>query len=284
MHAAACQRAEIAPADAALGAALDGPIAALLGELSVADLPVDEMVAQFASLSADFENNRELVTRSLARLWIDAAGETIGRVAGAIADVEAALLRMAPEVVEELAVRGLPLREQWEARGPGMLATIARLTDAAVVPESAEVVVVAPYAGGHGMAHPAQNRVTFEAVLVNPHAELPETVRMAWLVSQLNADLPRFADVLPGARGAAAFRVAMLAPALAAGETVELMRCDEAMLDAAIEAWRLRDALPADAASRVWAWWSTWFEGKGNWAVAVAALAEMLNGDAEPPV
>ncbi len=276
MHAAACHCAGIAAADSALGEALDGPVAALLGEIAVGGLPVDEMIAQFASLSADFENNRELVTRALARLWIDTSEETVGRVAGGIADVEAALMRMAPEIVEELAVRGLPLRQQWEARGPGMLVTIARLTDAAVVPEAAEIVVVAPYAGGHGLAHPAQNRVTFEAVLVNPHAELPETVRMAWLVAQLNADLPRFADVLPGARGAAAFRVAMLAPALAAGEAVELTRCDEAMLDAAIDAWRLRDALPADAASRVWAWWSAWVEGKSNWPVAVAALAGLL--------
>ena len=281
MHAAACQRAGIAAADPALAAALDGPATALFGEIADGGLPVDDMVAQFASLSADYENNRELVTRALARLRIDPVETTVGRVAGAIADVEAALRRASPEIVEELAVRGGPIREQWEARGPGMLRELGRLTDATVVPESGEIVVVAPYAGGHGLAHAAQNRVTFEAVLVNPHPDLPETARLAWLVAQLNSDLPRFADVLPGGallggRGPAAFRVAMLAPALAAGEAVELTRCDEAMLDAAIDAWRLRDEVPADAASRVWAWWNAWLDRSTKWPVAVAALAELL--------
>jgi hypothetical protein len=276
MHAVACHRAGIAAADSALAAALDEPLAALVGELADGGLPVDDLVAQFASLSADYENNRELVTRSLARLRIDPVETTVGRVAGGIADVEAALRRASPEIVEELAVRGGPIREQWEARGPGMLRELGRLTDAEIAPESGEVVIVAPYAGGHGIAHAAQNRVTFEAVLVNPHAELPETARLAWLVAQLSADLPRFADVLPGHRGAAAFRVAMLAPALAAGEAVELTRCDEATLDAAIDAWRLRDEVPADAASRVWAWWNAWLDRSEKWPVAVAALAGLL--------
>jgi hypothetical protein len=276
MHAVACQNAGIAAADPQLAAALHDPAAALVTEIKNAHWPFDAVLAQLAGLSSEFENNRELVTRGVSRLQIKPTETSINRVAGAIADVEAALRRHRPEIVEELAVRGGPLREQWDARGPGMLVELARLTDEAIVPEAAEVALVTPYAGGHGMAHPAQNRITFEAVLVNPMPELPETVRLAWLVIQLNSDLPRFAEALPPRRSAAAYRVATLAPAIAAAEAVELAHCDEAAFEAAIDAWRLRDALPADAASRIWQWWQTWLDASGKWPVAVAALDQLL--------
>ena len=284
MHAAACQHAGIAAADPQLAAALDQPVAALMGEIAVAEWPVDEVLAQLVPLSSDYENNRELVTRALVRLQIAAPEEAVGRVAGAIADVEAALRRASPEIVEELALRGGPIREQWEARGPGMLVNLARLTDPAVVPEAAEIVLAGPYAGGHGWAHAAQNRVTLEAVLVNPHSELPEAVRVAWLVAQLNSDLPLFADVIPPGRGPAAFALAMLAPALAAGEAVELTRCDEEMLGMAIEFWRVRYSgmgpeLPADAAARVWQWWNAWLDHSKKWGVAVAALEGLMRAE-----
>ena len=145
------------------------------------------------------------------------------------------------------------------------------------MPEFAEIVLVAPYAGGHGRAHPAQNRVTLEAVLVNPLPELPEAVRLAWLVCQLNSDVPRFADVLPAGRGAAAFALAMLAPALAAAETVELARCDEGTIESALDGWRLREELPADAATRLWGWWNTWLDKSDRWPVAVAALDRLID-------
>ena len=223
MHAVACRRAGVPAADPQLAAALEPAIDALVAELADALWPVDELLGHLAALSAEFENNRELVTRGLAKLQVKTTEGQIHRVAGRIADVEAALRRHQPEIVEELAVRGGPLREQWDACGPGMLLEIGRLTDAAVVPEAAEIVLVAPYAGGHGTAHARQNRITLEAVLVNPVPELPETVRIAWLVGQLNSDLPRFADVLPPRGGPRAFRLAMLAPTLAAAATVELV-------------------------------------------------------------
>jgi hypothetical protein len=283
LHAALCRQAGIAAANALPGEAIQRPADALYDEIANGGWPVDALLSQLAALASEYENNRELVTRALTRLDIYSVESVVGRVAGAIADLEAALRRVQPEIVDELAVRGRPLMEQWEARGPGILNQLARSTDELIVPETAEIVLVAPYAGGHGVAHAPVNRVTFEAVLVNPHAELPETVRLAWLLGQLNSDLPRFADALPtgtasGTFGATTFRAAMLAPALTAGEVVELTRCDEAMIDTAIDAWRLRDEVPADAATRIWGWWEAWLERPLKWPVAVAALGEMLRG------
>lgn len=276
MHAAMCQRAGIPAADAQLGAVLEAPIAALLTEMQDALWPLDDVLPQLAGLSSEYENNRELVTRALTRIHFRTLEGLINRVAGRIADVEAALRLAQPEIVEELAVRGGPLREQWDARGPGMLHTLRRLTDELIVPEAAEIVLVAPFAGGHGSACRLQNRVVLEAVLVHPHPNLPEPVRIAWLLGQLNSDLPRFADVLPPPQGVRAFQLAMLAPALAAGEAVELAECNEETLEAALDAWRLRENLPADVGGRVWQWWSTWMDGASQWPIAVAALSRML--------
>lgn len=281
MHAAMCRRAGIAAANALPGEAIARPADALCDELADGGWPVEAVLSQLAALASEYENNRALVTRALARLEISPVESVVGRVAGRIADLEAALRRVQPEIVEELAVRGRPLMEQWEARGAGMLNQLARSTEEMVVPATAEIVLVAPYAGGHGVAHAAVNRVVFEAVLINPHAELPETVRLAWLLGQLNSDLPRFADVLPAGLEAATFRAttvraAMLAPALAAAEVVELARCDEATIELAIDAWFLRNELPADAATRIWGWWQAWLARPLKWPVAVAALGEML--------
>jgi hypothetical protein len=277
LHVAACMRAGFAGADRQLTQTLGEPAARLFGELGMAGWPADAMLQQLAALSAEYENNRELVKRCAVRLNLPPVDDAIlTRIAGAVADLEATLLRQQPELVDELAVRGGPLREQWEARGGGLLREVARLTEAAVVPASAEVVLVSPYLGGHGTAHPWQNRITIEAVLVNPLPELPETVRLAWLASQLNADLPRYADVLrPGTAGRA-LRVAAVPPVLAAASSVELVPPDAAPVELALDAWRLSRDLPANAAEQLGQWWSAWLDHPQSWPVAVAALDRML--------
>lgn len=274
LHAAVCQRAGLAAADPALAAALAPSATALADEIADAGWPVDGVLTQLASLAAEYDNNKELTTRALARLRITGGGY-VNRVAGRIADLEAALRRYQPEIAEELAVRGRPLREQWEARGPGMLAEVGRLTEASVVPDSAEIVLVSPYAGGHGIAFPSVNRIVMEAVLVNPHPELPETLRLAWLLCQLSSDLPRYADAVGAARVQGAASLALVPAVLAAAEAVELSRCDEASIAAALEAWRPAEPWPRDAARELRSWWNAWLDGPTSWPVAVAALERM---------
>ncbi|MBA4104394.1 MAG: hypothetical protein C0485_01460 [Pirellula sp.] len=277
LHAALCRAREIPAADAALGELLNPPADALVAEIAAAEWPPLSLLEQLTALASEFDNNRELVTRAAAKLHLPARDPALlVRIAGGIADLEAVLLRAQPNLAEELAVRCGPLREQWEARGPGMLREIARSTEETVIPVAAEIVLVAPYAGGNGVAHAGQNRVTFEGVLFHPLPALPEPVRLAWLLSQLNADLPRYADLLPAGRGPDRFAVAMLAPALAAAQEVELAVCDEASLASAFEAWGLGTELPNDAPERVWNWWNVWLDQPATWPVAVAALDRLL--------
>lgn len=271
-----CQRAGLAAADPSLAMALDPNGVALITEIADAGWPVDAVLGQLAGLAAEYDNNQELVTRALARLRIAAAGGPVVRVVGAINDIEAALRREQPQLVDELAVRGRPIREQWEARGPGLVGEVGRLTEPAAVPEAAEIVLVSPYAGGHGQAYSAVNRVVFEAVLVNPRPNLPEPVRLAWLLCQLNSDLPRYVEVVTAGRAAGVLSVAMIPPVLAAAESVELACCDEPTIAAAIEAWRPAPPLPRDVAPRLMSWWNAWVEVPASWPVAVAALEQLL--------
>jgi hypothetical protein len=118
--------------------------------------------------------------------------------------------------------------------------------------------------------------VVLEAVLFNPLPELPEAVRLAWLLSQLNADLAWLTDVLPPARAREAMKLAMIPPVLAAAEAVELAHCNEATLATAIAAW-LPGVASEDVTPKIWSWWNAWLDHATKWPVAVAALEQMVS-------
>jgi hypothetical protein len=277
LHAAVCRAAGIPMANEGLEAALDAAAETLSVELVSAGWPLPEALHALAGLASEIGNNRQLVGRAAVRLNPTCGDDaTLDRLAGAVSDLEAAMRLAQPQLEDELAMRVGPIREQWEARGPGMLREVARLTDEAVVPEAAEIVLVAPYAGGHGLAHAAHNRVTFEAMLVNPMAELPEAVRLAWLISQLNSDLPRFSDVLLAGRAQVAMSFAMIPPVLAAAEAVELAHCDEATISLALSDWQHLGERRELFAAKLWACWNAWLDLPKSWPVAVAALDRML--------
>ena len=171
-------------------------------------------------------------------------------------------------------LRSEPLREQWEARGPGLMANVARLIGDEVVAE-ADVILVQPALGGGGAAYPKYNSVSMEAVLANPIAELPEVVRLGWLLAQLNLDLPRYEEVLPRDRLLDVGPLAMIPPLLAAAQDVELAHLDEATLGTALAAWRVPPADP----TKLIDWWETCQSSSFSWAVALGALDRMLAAD-----
>ncbi len=150
------------------------------------------------------------------------------------------------------------------------------MTEDPLLVESATVTLVAPIVGGHGRAHLLGGRVTFEAVLVNPHSHLPETLRLGWLLSQLNQDLPMFSERIPRERMPLVVGLATLPLVLAAAETVELARLDAETLRSALECWHRPPQLPADVIERLQAWWGTYHGSATSWAVALAALDAML--------
>jgi len=279
LHAAACLSEGLAGIDTAIAAILQPASDELLRELRACDLAVESTLPLLVALAAECENNRQLIELAVRRTQgAGSVGEaTISRLGGCIADLEAAWLREQPTLVDELAIRGRPLREHWEARGPGLLHVLTKLTVENFIAPSAEVVLVSPWVGGHGRAHLLSNRVTFEAVLTNPDPELPETLRLAWLLAQLNLDVPVLSEpIVPHGLPRLA-SLATLPLVLAAAETVDLATCDEATLARAIACWHLAPPLSDETPRRLLDWWHAYTARDTRWPVAMVALDQMLS-------
>lgn len=273
LHAAAALLRGDALADAELAAALAEPAVLLKDEIEVSRLPNERFWRNLLGISASVESNRELARLALVKTIGKclAADRAEPRIAGAVAAIEAAFHGYLPKLAEELPLRVGPLKEQWEARGPGLLYQMEILTDETLLVEEAECVVLHPALGGGGEAWLAGNQVRIEGVLANPFPNLPEVVRLGWLLAQLNLDLPSLSENVTADRVPRAAQVALLPAALAAGKEVELCQDSPDLLGQALAAWRLT----ADAAT-VTQWWETYRESRPPFAVALAALDQML--------
>src|SRR5262245_6388289 len=192
LHAAEAVSRGLPIVDPQMAAAVETAAPLLAAEIRASHLPAASFWRHLIPLAAQMAGHRLLVETAVTKT----AGrgprfETIvTNLKASVASVDNAVRATLPNFNEELALRERPLREQWEARGPGMLREIARLTEEELIVPSCEVILVHPSLGGGGEAHLAYNSVRLEAVLANPVAELPEVVRLAWLIAQLQLDLP----------------------------------------------------------------------------------------------
>jgi len=282
--------------DAKLAAALEEPSRLLAADIDEAGLPRRQVLAQLTALSTDVENNRELADLALVKTIgrNRTSPETVDRLTGRITDLENAFRRAVPDAIDLLTTRGEPLRQQWEARGPGLFTALGRLTEENVIAPRGRVVLVMPVLGGAGVAHLRNNSVRFEAVLTNPHAELPEALRLGWLLAQVNQSLPMYSETIRPQRLPRLARLALLPPVLAASAEVEWARLDEPTLRLALAAWHLVPAAsekndgnrdekhvvdekaPDELTATLLDWWGTYTAGSPRWTVALAALDQMV--------
>lgn len=239
MYAAECLAAGGRAAHPRLATALAAPLAALRAALEQNNVP-GGWWGHVVPLAAGVAEPRQLVQVSLTKVLGRAHAEVLApRLAGPLRELARAYLAQFADLAAELELRSGPLREQWEARGPGMLAVLGRLVDPQLLAPQADVVLVEPLLGGHGLAHLAYNSVTFEAVLANPHEDLPEAVRLAWLLSTLHLESGRFGERLPRAMLECIGLLAMVPPILAAAQQCELVGDSPALLARALAAWGL---------------------------------------------
>jgi hypothetical protein len=278
LHAAEGWCRGLAVVDPQLAEAIAIPAAELKAVIESLGAPPGRIWRQLFALSGNSDIARHLAETTLVK--------TVGRgqhfdaqlieLAAALSLLQTAVRTAIPNLTDELALRERPLREQWEARGPGLIWNIANLTEAGLVPEQADVLLVRPAFGGAGAAHLQANSLRVEAVLANPHAELPEVVRLAWLVAQLDLDLPRHSEEIQADRLPHVARLAMIPPVLKAAEAVELVRYSPELIGRAIAAWHLAVPPGLDAVSVVSDWWETYQLDKTPFQVALAALDAMV--------
>ncbi|MBL8825889.1 MAG: hypothetical protein JNM18_02825 [Planctomycetaceae bacterium] len=223
--------------------------------------------------------DRALATVALRKtLGSDAHSSAIGDVAMALTEFKHAGNRAHPKLLDDLTLRSRPIREQWEGRGPGLLAGVAQRTESTVLVDDARIFVVHPIRGGGGVAHPWENSVRIEAVLTNPIGELPEIVRLAWLLAGLNVDLPRYSERLNSPLRLIVARLALVPVVLGAAADVELVRPSAELLPLALRTWGFAAESSDRFAPIVERWWQTYQEMKLPWPGALAALEQMLTG------
>ncbi len=276
LHAAAAVYDGRRLSDERLAEALAQPVASLAKSMATWDLPVGRLWRHLNPLSATVDSNTALAEGAIRKAVGNVPAGAVSEIAGGISEIENAVRQSFPKLVEELSLRIKPLREHWEARGPGLLRSIVRLTDERVLVSNAEVIVVHPAIGGAGVAHLIYNSIRIEGLLANPIVQLPETLRLGWLLAQLNSDLPVFSDAIHGDRLSAVAEMAFLAVVIKAAEDVEWAEFSSDNIQLALDAWHVSVPDDRDPVEAIMEWWGVFSESPTRWDVALAALDRLL--------
>jgi hypothetical protein len=278
LHAGEAASRGVALADPRLAEAVEQPAAELASHMRANQISTPRLWRHLIPLAAKLANRRQLaetvVTKIIGR--VDRFEAIAAQLAAGIAGIEMAGRAALPNLAEELPLRERPLREQWEARGPGLLHQLGLVTEEQLLPEQADVLLLHPALGGAGVAHLKYNSVRLEAVLANPQAELPEVVRLGWLIGQLQLDVPVYSEHIHADRLLHIAQFAMLPAILAAAERVELARLTPETVRLAIDTWRLQTPEGVDGAALVLQWWETYSATRPPWRVALTALDQLF--------
>ncbi|GAA4434082.1 hypothetical protein [Bremerella cremea] len=250
----------------------------LINVLKTAGVPLKPFWRHALPLSAQLTGKHELagvILRKTRGLEYENGG-TAEHLTAIFTDLSHAYHTAMPKAEEELPLRRRPLREAWEARGPGLLHFLQRVLPEAFLPESADVILILPFSGGRGTAHLDYNSVRVEAVLYDPYPQLPEVARLGWLFSQLNLDLPKYSENIARDRLPMVARLATLPGILYAAEEVELVRPGTVSLADALKLWQVAREGHEALAEIVQQWWQVQEARQAPWPVALTALDRML--------
>jgi hypothetical protein len=240
-------------ADAALAAALTAPVHRLLAALHEERIPLERFFAHLIPLAAGNVGLHQLAEVTLIKtMGRTAAPSRVRRFWDLLSDLKNALATDLPDFTAKLSAQIEPFQGRWYAHGAALLGGIVAGSEAGLLVREATVVLVHPVQGGGGAAYLPYNTVCLEAVAEDPISELPEVVRLAWMLATLNLDLPRYSENIQADRLATAAALAMIPMALAVAADLRLAGCDEAAIKQAVVAWMPPAQLQRKAAAE-WA-------------------------------
>jgi hypothetical protein len=187
IHAARCFALGIRGVDAVIVKGIEAPMAELSSRLAAAEIDFglfwQRLIRDAASGESDLDAcSAALISAGCSPLSVDS---TASAIASQLADIRLVHQERFPKLAEQISLRGRPLREQWDGYGAGLLKRISKLTHPSFVPKSVTCLLLAPYRGGEGGQDSSALRIWIEAVLTNPFPEVPEVLRLVWLISQV---------------------------------------------------------------------------------------------------
>ncbi len=265
-------------ADPAMSDALADPVARLQEALREERLPVEAIWSHVVPLAANFPGQLELATVALTKvIGRTEAQSRIGWLRGLLIDIRNAFTRAVPGSADDLAAGIEPLRQKWNLEGIGLLATMVNWTEPEIIVEEATVCLVHPVVGGGGAGHLPYNLAVIEAVPDDPLPELPEIVRLVWMLSTLNLDVPRYSESIENNRLGTVAALAMIPVALTAAAELRLTKQLPETLGLAVQSW-----MPAPEKATEWKtaleqWWETYSTMRPPWPTALKGLEVLLS-------
>ncbi|MGE3315382.1 MAG: hypothetical protein AB7O26_09715 [Planctomycetaceae bacterium] len=296
-------------ANEALAAALADPVAALARELDADAVARSLFLANVVPQSANTGGNRQLASVVLTKtIGARRTEQRIYRINEVFSQLESAFVKAMPDFVDRTRADAAPLIEAWNSHGNGLMESVQRLVEEESVVERADVILVPPLQNGGGDAHLLFNSVRIEVLPAGTPTEIPEVLRLAWLIAQLNADLPMYQGEMHRDRLIDVAAFAMLPAVVTAAIERELIPSKPNPIATALRAWRLIDESgtptplapsgrgaggegethqetsdapnaahnPADLAITLTHWWETWQSRRPKWSIALAALDQLL--------
>jgi hypothetical protein len=215
-----------------------------------------------------------------SRIPKENAGSELRVSASQLQKLETEFREAVPQAESQMSFRLGPITQQWDGYGSALMAHLKRLVGLPIPRHNVDVLSLYPVINGDGFASLLEKKAVIEAVFVNPNPELPEVLRVTWLIAQIiNAKAPTNAIEAKRHRDVSA--LALLPPVLAVGEVVELTRCDESTLQLAIDQFSPARPEAPDLSSILLHWWETFLQTKPEWPIGLRALERALDSRIE---
>ena len=264
-------------ADSGLAAALAGPVATLDLAMREDHLPAGKFLSHLLGLAAGIDSLTELTEVALTKtIGRTQAGPRVCQYRGLLSDVRNAFTGALPDLQASLVKSLQPLRQRWELEGIPILAGAVNASEPGMLVEEATVVGISPAQGGGGAASLDYNVARIEAVVDDPVPELPEVLRLAWLLSVLNLDLPRYSENIPADRLPVVAGLATVPLTLLAAEESRLATCDPPTVGLAVQTWLGQLEPKEQWAAILNQWWDVYRSMRPPWATALEALDQMF--------
>jgi hypothetical protein len=270
-------------ADPALAEVLAEPADRLLAALHDEGIPAESFLSHIIPLAAGTGGLHQISEVALIRtIGRTDTPSRLRRFWDLLTDLKTAFTAAQPRCAELLPGPMKQLEGRWNAHGVGILGGVITGTEPGVLVEEAMVVVAPPILGGGGAAYLPYNVALVETVVDDPTPELPEVVRLAWLLAMLNLDLPRYSENIRPDRRATVAALAMLPIVLTAAADVRLASCDEAAIQRAVEVWlplpQFQNRTAAEWAALLVQWHATFRDMRPPLGQALMAL-DVLMGE-----
>lgn len=277
LHAAAVVGLGIPAIDEKLTSAMQGPVGRINDRIELSEL--DSTSFWLSLVKCSLADDAKRVEHSLLRagcseLTVDSIAPA---VIGQLTDARLAFRNRYPKLAEQLPLRSGPLRELWDAAGPGLLREVGRRTISSIIPTKATLLLLQPVRGGDGGLVDRNDMVWIEAVLTHPEPSIPETLRLVWLLARKGVDRIESNRWVQPERLPQVVALALIPFVLGAGEELGLCRADESEIRRAVELWHAADICQSENSTEsLVRWWAQMREGELPLPVALKALDKML--------